>query len=294
LKVLVTGGNGLLGSKISKVGRQKGYSIYPIDKSFNTKGSHLIEQDICDREGISRIIERIRPELIIHTAALTNVDKCEREKKLAWEINVEGTRNIVECSKLHGSFLIYISTDYVFSGDKGHYTEENDPNPINFYGETKLEGERIMEKELESWCIARSCVIYGCNPAAGKTNFALWALDNLENGKMISVITDQLVSPTLNTNLAEMILEVADKRLEGIYHLAGATAISRFDFVLQLATVLGLDPGLIRQAKSKDMNWKAKRPKNSSLDISKASNTLQNKPLALDQSLSLLKSELER
>jgi len=188
--------------------------------------------------------------------------------------------------------LIYVSTDYVFSGKKGMYTETDETKPINHYGKTKLEGEKIVRNLMPDWCIARPSVIYGSVPAAGKTNFALWVIDKLRKGEQIKIITDQYVSPTINTNLAEMILEVAQRRLTGIYHLSGATPINRYDFACLIAETFDLNKNLIKPAKSEEMNWNAQRPKNTSLNIEKASRTLTKKPLKIEDALNKLKEEI--
>ncbi len=188
--------------------------------------------------------KRIKPDVVVHAATLTDVDKCELNKELAWKVNVEGTKNIVEAAKATGSFLIYISTDYVFGGENGRYKETQAPNPINYYGLTKLKAEEIVKTQKE-YFIARPSVIYGSTPAAGKVNFALWLIETLRKGEHVKIVTDQWNTPTLNTNLAEMTLEVIERRLTGIYHLCGATRVSRFEFAEQIADVFNLDKGLI-------------------------------------------------
>ena len=172
------------------------------------------------------------------------------------------------------------------------YTENDETKPVNYYGKTKLEGENIVRNKMSEWCIARPSVIYGSVPAAGKINFVLWILDKLRKGEQIKIITDQCISPTLNTNLAEMIIEVAQRRLTGIYHLSGATPLNRYDFACLIAETFDLDKNLIKPAKSEEMNWKAKRPKNTSLIVKKASRTLSKKPLKIEDALNQLKKEL--
>ncbi len=231
--------------------------------------------------------------MVVHAATLTDVDKCETNKELAWKVNVEGTKNITEAAKNAGSFLIYISTDYVFSGEKGQYKENDKPDPINYYGLTKLKAEEIVQAQAE-YFIARPSVIYGSTPAAGKVNFALWLIETLRKGERARIVTDQWNTPTLNTNLAEMTLEVVERRLTGIYHMCGATRVSRYDFAGQIADAFGLDKGLIDPVLSSQFTWPAKRPMDSSLDTSKSQKTLQNKPLTMDAALKQLKFELSQ
>lgn len=293
IRILVTGGSGLLGAKIAEVGIRHGHHITLGFNSHTLEPGNSLKLDVTDSHEVTRAFELVKPEAVIHAAALTDVDRCEREQKLAFKINVEGTRNVLNASNQLGSFLAFVSTDYVFSGEKGNYSEDDEANPINFYGCTKLEAEQEVRKSPGDCCIVRPSVIYGSKPAAGKVNFALWVLNKLRDHEQIRVITDQWVSPTLNTNLAQMILDVVENRHTGIFHLSGATQLSRYDFALELAEMLDLDAGLIQQATSKEMKWAAKRPVNSSLNVEKAKRSIDVKPLEIHESLSRLKKELE-
>jgi dTDP-4-dehydrorhamnose reductase len=291
LKVLVTGASGLCGSKIAQLTPQ-GNSVYSGYKRDKPKYGISIQFDITNLNQVTRAFSKINPDVVIHAAALTNVDECEINKELAWKINVEGTKNIAEASKKCHSFLVYISTDYVFNGEKGNYTETETPDPINNYGHTKQKAEQIVQTTVNEYCIARTSVIYGATPAAGKINFALWLLKKIKQKEQVKIVVDQWNSPTLNTNLAEMVMEVMQQRLGGIYHLSGATRISRFDFAKSIASAFNLDSGLIIPSESSDFSWAAKRPRDSSLKVEKAQSTLKNKPLQVDQALLQLKSEM--
>ena len=208
-------------------------------------------------------IIRCKPDVIVHAAALTDVDKCEQNKDLALKVNYHGTLNIVKACEPIKPFFIYISADCVFDGKKGMYSEDDEPNPINFYGYSKLMEEKAVTTSNLEYCIIRSSVIYGSKPARGKINFALWIIEKLRNKEAISVVTDQYVSPTLNTNLSGMIVEVAEKRINGILHLAGATRISRYEFAQKIAEIFSLDKTLIKPITMNDINWVAERPRDS-------------------------------
>ncbi len=236
-----------------------------------------------------KVMNEIRPDLIVHAAALTDVDLCERRRELAMLINYEATRGIARIASELNSFVVYISTDYVFNGERGLYSETSEPNPVNFYGTSKLKGEHAVEEELSDYMIARASVIYGPTPSSGKVNFALWLLDKLQRGERTKVLKDQYVSPTLSINLAEMILESVERRITGTFHLAGSSRVSRYEFAKALADVFGFDASLVESALMKDMQWLARRPRDSSLDISKASSTLKAKPLPLIDSLTRLR-----
>ena len=293
MNILVTGASGLLGNKLTELLINKGYKVYSGYYKHKSKYGVPVKLDVSNENMVSKTIEKIKPNVIIHAAALTNVDKCETDKELAWNINVLGTKNIALSSEKHKAFLIYISTDYVFQGDKGLYIEDDDPNPINYYGLTKLNGEEEVKNILSEYCIVRSSVIYGSTPASGKTNFALWVIEKLKNNETINVVIDQWNSPTLNTNLAEMIIEVIERRLTGIYHLAGATCINRYEFAKLIAKSFELDDTLINPINSSEINWIAKRPRDSSLNVEKANRILSNKPYTIREALKTLKRELE-
>lgn len=294
MKLLVTGASGLLGSKLCELAIRKNYEVYSAYNQHKPLHGTSIQFDVTDRITVDEIFEKIRPEAVVHAAALTNVDKCELEKELAWKINVEGTRNIAKSCREHHAFLIYVSTDYVFDGEKGIYRETDNPAPINYYGLTKLEGEACVKHSTTKYCIARPSVIYGSTPATRKMNFASWLLDKLNRKERVKIVIDQWNSPTLNTNLADMILEVIERRLTGIFHLAGATRLSRYEFARLLAEMFALDTDLITRASSKEISWIAKRPKDSSLNVDKACQTLKNKQLEIREALQSMKKEMEQ
>jgi len=292
LRLLITGASGLLGLEISKIALRKGYDVYSAYHKHKKTYGKLVKLDIRNYKNIEKSFKEIKPDFTLHAAALTDVDRCEQEKKLAWDVNAQGTKNIVEQVKNFKRFLVYVSTDYVFSGEKGFYVETDEPNPVNYYGHTKLMGEQKVRSLQSEWCIVRPSVIYGALPVAGKHNFALWLMDRLQKRKSAKIVADQWVSPTLNTNLAEMILEIVERHLTGVYHLAGASRISRFRFAEKLADIFNLDRKLIKPSNMEKMNWLAKRPKDSSLNVSKALRTLINRPMKIEEALKKLKSEV--
>jgi dTDP-4-dehydrorhamnose reductase len=181
----------------------------------------------------------------------------------------------------------------VFNGEKGLYSEEDQPDPINYYGYTKLKAEEAVRSILNDHCIVRTSVIFGSKPAAGKINFALWVLESLKQKRRINIVIDQINSPTLNTRLAEAILEILDRRLTGLYHIAGATPISRYDFACLLAEEFKLERELIQPTTSDKINWVAKRPKNASLNVAKAQRSLKKKPLDIRDAIRILREELK-
>jgi dTDP-4-dehydrorhamnose reductase len=291
LKLLITGAGGLYGSKLAQLAFERGFEVYSSDIQMQSVYGNLVKLDVSVKAQVDDVFHRIKPDVVVHAASLTDVDKCELNKELAWKVNVDGTMHIREASEREEAFLVYISTDYVFSGEKGYYAESDAADPQNYYGLTKLIAEEIVQT-LPEFFIARPSVIYGAAPAAGKVNFALWLIETLRKGNRVKIVKDQWNTPTLNTNLAEMTLEAVERRLVGLYHLCGATRVSRLEFAKVVADVFGLDKGLIDKVSSSHFSWLAKRPVDSSLDTSLAQRTLRCKPLPLKKSLEQLKLEL--
>jgi dTDP-4-dehydrorhamnose reductase len=289
--LLVTGASGLLGNKIVKLAG-KNCELIPM---HNTKPLHpnSLKLDITNQNQVSDIFDQLKPEIVIHTASETNVDKCETQKQQAWKINAEGTLNIaLACSKI-GAKLVYISTDYVFDGEKGNYEERDEPNPINNYGFAKLEGEKQVIQHCQEYVILRTSVLYGWHP--WKQNFATWVINSLKQNKEITVVEDHYNTPTLADNLAEMVLEAVQKDLQGLYHASGSQRISRYEFAQQIAKIFNLDQNLIKPIKMSQLTaWIAKRPKDSSLNTDKIQKQLKTKPLNITEGLNRMKKEAEK
>lgn len=280
-KLLIIG-TGLLGSRIVEIASNEfeiinTYNKNPVD--LQSTVSHQL--DITNQKLTFRLIKKLNPEYIIHTAAHTSVDYCEVHRSEAYSVNVTGTRNVVEASGEIGAKLVYISTDYVFDGAKGMYREGDVTNPINYYGKTKLEGEDVVKTICDDWIIARTSVLYGWNPA--KPNFVTWALDELMAGNRIRIVSDQFNSPTLADNLADMIIKLIRRDENGVFHTSGGERISRYDFAIRIAEIFDLNSELIEPITSDQLNWTAKRPADSSLDVSKISNI--EKTLTIEESL---------
>lgn len=292
MRLLVTGASGLLGTPLCELAAKRNYQLYATYSQHPPLHGSPLKLDLTNAQAIVEAIEKTEPEAIVHAAALTDVDKCEKEKDLASRINTEATATIAKLCSEHGTFLLYVSTDYVFNGKKGMYKETDKPNPINHYGHTKLKGEESVRESKSEYCIVRTSVIYGTVPAVGKTNFALWLLDRLKRKEETKIVTDQWNSPTLNTNLAKMILEIIEKRTTGIFHLAGATRLSRFEFAQLLAQTFNLDSAWIKPALSREMPWTSTRPKDSSLDVRKATETFRTKPAIINEALLTMKEEM--
>ena len=293
LRLLITGASGLYGSKLAHLAQTKGHQVFSVYNQHKAAYGKPVQLEVSDREQVEKTFIELSPEVVVHAASLTDVDRCELNRNMAWKTNVEGTKNIVAAANAANASLMHISTDYVFNGETGQYKETDSPNPINYYGVTKLKAEEEVKSTANTYCIVRPSVIYGATPAAGKVNFALWLLNNIKKGEKVKALVDQWNSPTLNTSLALMTLEIVERKLTGIFHLSGATRISRYDFARQVAQKFNADSSLIVPTLAKDFLWVAPRPRDSSLDTSKAQRILKNKPLTIEYALQEMRQELD-
>ncbi len=264
-KILITGSSGLLGiCLLESFGRD--YDI--LGASRNPSDHSTLTFDISDKDDTISHISDIKPDLVIHSAAITDVDYCELNKEEAWKTNVEGTRNIVDACLKTGCKLIYVSTDYVFDGEKGMYKEDDETKAVNYYGLSKLEGEKIVVGSGLPNVIARTSVLYGGYDR--RLTHATWMIDKLGKNEEIKMATDRYKCPTLTDNLSEMIKDLHEKDVTGIYHTSGSERISMYDFAVNIAEVFDLDQDLIKPQTTTEFKQPAKRPVDSSLDVSKA------------------------
>ena len=278
---MVTGSSGLLGRRLVSLLRRD-YEVVGIDM-YVPEGQKDLAVDITQKERTLEAIVDSAPSVVVHSAAETDVDRCETERDLARRINVEGTANIADACVRAGAKLILVSTDYVFDGNKGNYAETDEPNPISFYGLTKLEAERIAASTSPDSLIVRTSVLYGWHPT--KLNFATWVLKGLRERQILKVVNDHINSPTLADNLADAIRKATKYNSQGILHIAGSERISRFDFARRIARQFDLGESLLVPVEMKDLDWIAKRPRDSSLNVGKAEKELDIELFGVDRGL---------
>jgi dTDP-4-dehydrorhamnose reductase len=281
-KLLIIGSSGLVGSKIAALSNEYGFEAYNATHSRKTSLPRALQMDITDHDATLSLVRQVQPSVIINTAAITNVDYCETHAEEAQRLNVIGVRNLAEASTENKSRLVQISTDYVFDGASGHYTEDDTPKPLNLYGRTKLEAEGIVST-LQSYAIARPSVIYGWNPpettgtpsdSLKPMNFAMFVADKLKKNEPVKAVRDQYSSPTFADNLAEAILKLARFHGNGAFHTAGKTCMSRYEFAIKLAQLFDYPRSLVQPVYSSDFKQAAQRPKNSCLKVDKAEHAL--------------------
>jgi dTDP-4-dehydrorhamnose reductase len=292
-KILITGSSGLVGSYFCRLTTLKKYRAYTLFHLEPTNFGNSFSVDLSNSPGIFRqVLNEVEPDIIVHLAAMTNVDQCEIERNTADKINHLSVKQLVNyIGNNKECYLLYVSTDYVFDGEKGDYVEADETNPINWYGMTKLLGEQeLLKCNSENWFIATTSTPYGVH--AKKLSFPSFVVTNLSQKHEINVLTDQITSPTYALNLTEMMLELIDNRMKGIMHLSGSSQISRFKQAQEIASAYDLNKELIKPASIEGMRWKAHRPKNSSLNIQKAYATLAKKPMEFKESPLLFAAEL--
>jgi dTDP-4-dehydrorhamnose reductase len=293
MKVLIIGGGGQVGSKIAEQAKDR----FEVCATYQTRkppldDSRIFRSDKTNREAIFKVFQETRPEVAIDTAALHNVDYCETHRDEAWAVNVQGTVNVAQACQKHNARMIFVSTDYVFDGTKGDYTEDDNPNPLNQYGKTKLEAENTIARICSSYAIARPSVIYSHVPptqqesSSGKPlNFAMWLTQKLSNHEPVKIVTDQYSSPTLADHLAETLLKLAEVRKNDLFHVAGGTKLSRYELALKIAQKLNLDEKLISPIMTDQLKQLANRPMDSSLSVAKIERDLSLRMPAIDKAL---------
>lgn len=265
--ILITGASSLPGYRTTLEALKRGYEVLAISKErdvvIDSKNLKKIKVDLTQEGKIIEILEETKPEVIIHIAGYGDVDGCERNPKLAMELNYLSTKRLLQFSKKFRPFFVYLSTDYVFDGQRGSYKESDVPFPINYYGLSKFCGELAVEFLADEFAIVRASSIYGFGP--GRENFAKFLVKKLSNDEKVTALIDQFTTPTQASLLGEAILEIIERKLTGIFHVVGEK-MNRFEFAIKVVETLGLKKDLIIPIKMNEMSWIAKRPKDSSLD----------------------------
>ena len=291
LKFLVTGSAGLIGRQVVK-DLSETHEVFSCYNKSKPEHGNIIKMDLLNHEMISNVMSEKKPDVVIHLGAMTAVDLCDAQQDNALKINSQATEILAkECSKIN-SFMVYVSTDYVFDGNTGMYEENDTANPLGFYGKSKLLGEKSIQNFSSNWCIARTSTPFGLHPT--KKSFPIWVIENLQKQKQIDVLTDQFTSPTYVPSLSRMLIEISERHLTGIIHVAGASKISRYEMASLVSDKLGLDGKLLREISINDIKWEAQRPKDSSLNVSKAIFTLNQKPQKIDHDVNLFIDEIKK
>ncbi len=285
MKILITGGSGFLGRNISSILKSR-YQVFSAFHSNpqNIAGCKTVKVDLRCEQEVESLIERIEPDIIIHAAAVSSPDICEKEKQAAWDINTGGSMNILRAAKKAGNpRIVYISTDMVFNGAKGFYTEKEIPVASNYYAMTKLESENILLDKYENTLVLRISLQYGWAPE-GSTSFTDWLYSNLKNATPSPLFTDQFRTPLYVKDTAIAIEEAGIKSsAKGLYHLGGNQRLDRYSFAFIFATLFDFPKTLLVKSSLKDVTHNAPRPEDVSLDSSLFYRTFNFKPRSINE-----------
>lgn len=297
IKILVTGSNGLLGQKLSTI-LIEDKNVEPIltargKSAINLTRGKFVSLDISNAEEVDRVLSGNKPDVIINTAAMTQVDQCETDREACWNANVKAVENLITSSRKINAHLIHVSTDFIFDGTRGPLDENEKPKPVNFYGESKLAAEKAIIDSDINWAILRTVLVYGVTQDMSRSNIVLWVKDSLEKKKNIKVVNDQWRTPTLAEDLAQGCYLAATKKAKGIFNISGKDFMSPYDIAIRTAEFFNLDKSLIALTDSSQFKQPAARPLRTGFVIEKARKELGYEPHSFEEGLALLARQIE-
>lgn len=300
MKILITGANGLLGQKLVSLiaGKPDDTLIATArgeDRNPAPAGNYRYrEMDVTDAAQVMEVIGETQPDVVIHTAAMTNVDQCEEDKEGCWLMNVTAVEHLIQACQETGAFLVHLSTDFIFDGADGPYREEDKAHPISYYGESKLAAEqRIMDSPI-SWAIVRTVLVYGIAHDMSRSNIILWVKKNLEEHKQIFVVNDQWRTPTLAEDLAEGCYLIASGKAEGVFNISGKDLLTPYEMALKTADFFDLDKSYITETDGSRFSQPAKRPPRTGFILDKAYAVLGYQPHTFDDGIAVLAQQMAR
>jgi dTDP-4-dehydrorhamnose reductase len=293
MKLLITGANGLLGQKLVQLSVDRGTPLLATSRGpsrIKTPEINYLSLDITDREAVIRTVSDYNPTVIVNAAAMTNVDQCESDREGCWELNVAAVSHLIEAASGVGAHLIHLSTDFIFDGSDGPYKEDDQPNPVNYYGQSKWAAEQLLMKSEIKWSIARTILVFGATPGSTRSNIMLWVKQNLEAGNPIRVVADQFRTPTLVEDLALGCYLLAERSATGIFHISGKDLLTPYDIAIITARYFALDESLITKTDSDQFKQPAQRPLRTGFIIEKANGILGYQPHSFEEGLAITAS----
>lgn len=291
MKILVTGTNGLLGQYLVRDLAEEGHIVIatgrgdcrtPVDDFPQVL---YLPMDVTDETAVDKTVSETRPDVIIHAAAMAQPDACELDQPACRITNVEATRYLCTAAAAIQAKLVYISTDFVFSGDEGPYKEDDTTGPINYYGQSKLDAEEIVKTTLSDWAIVRTVLVYGNILTGTRSNVVTWVKENLEKQNPIKVVSDQVRTPTYIEDLSKGIRLVIEKGGRGIYHISGKEVFTPYEMAIQVADYFGLDKGLMEKVDASVFTQPAQRPLKTGFIIEKAERELGYSPVSFKEGI---------
>lgn len=296
-KVLITGSNGLVGQALQFEFLQNtqldivATSLHE-NRFLQNEAIQFEILDITNATQVEYVLGMYKPDVIINAAAISQIDFCEENKDLAWEINVQGVQHILRSAEKIKAHVVHLSSDFVFDGYRGMYAENDQANPVSFYGQTKLESEKLVQAYPYKWSIVRTVLVYGNNPNINRNNILTWVYNALQEEKEITVVDDQLRTPTLDRDLASGIRTIVEKQATGLFHISGNEYVSVYEFALKIADVFQLSKAFISPISSLHLNQVGKRPPKTGFNITKANKELGYIPASINDGLLYLKNKM--
>lgn len=299
MKILITGANGLLGQKlVLLLAGNPEVALVATSRGANRNTYALPSYvyrglDVTQPEQVMQVITEEKPDVIIHTAAMTNVDEAEEHRDTCWLMNVEAVGHLIQAAEAQRCFFIHLSTDFIFSGDRPLLREGDDARPVNFYGKSKLEAEKLVMNSQLDYAIVRTALVYGITPHMSRSNIILWVKHSLENGQRINVVDDQYRTPTLAEDLAMGCFLIAQRKAQGIFHISGEEVLTPYQMAMQVAAFFQLDDSLITQTDSSTLQQKATRPPETGFVIDKAIDELGYQPHTFREGIAIVHEQLQ-
>lgn len=290
MKILITGANGFLGHYLVEQLLEKGFEVIATGRGesrlpFHGKpGFTYAPMDFTNMYDVHDVFSKYKPQAVVHAGAQTKPDESELNQMETYLTNVEGTVNLLVNAAELQSFFLFVSTDFIFDGERGMYKEEDEAKPVNYYGRTKLEAEELVKDYEADWAIVRTVLVYG-KPLTGRNNILTIVRDKLEKGEVYNVVDDQVRTPTWVGDLAAGIVTILEKKAIGIFHLSGRDILTPYQMAIKTANYLGLDPALINRVTASNFSQPAKRPAKTGFDISKAKKEIGYDPISFDDGL---------
>ena len=298
MKILITGSNGLLGQKLShKLRIDDAVELIATSKGKNRvsakDGYTYHSLDITNKAAVEGLIEAQKPDVVINTAAMTNVDLCEDEKAACDALNVDAVQYLADACARIDAYLIHISTDFIFDGEDGPYKEEDEPNPLSYYGLSKLKSEQLLYAHKVKWSILRTIIVFGVGENLSKGNIVLWAKGALEKAEPLNIIDDQFRAPTLAEDLADACILAAKKKAYGIYNASGKDIMSIYEIVERIAKYYGNTTENLNKISTATLNQKAGRPPRTGFILDKAKEVLGYNPHSFEECLAIIDEQLD-
>lgn len=294
MKILITGANGLLGQKIVKFCLHQGIDFSATSSGENRNpddcpDENYYSMNITNKLEVENVIKTASPTHIIHTAAITNVDYCQLNPSECEEVNVEATKFLADICAQEDIHFQFLSTDFVFDGEKGNYSEEDDVNPVSIYGKSKADAEQyLIDGSFKNWSIVRTIIVYGTGNNLSRSNLIVWAKESLEKGIEMKIIDDQFRAPTFVDDLALACIAILRNNKKGIFNIAGPKAYSIFEIVNKVAQHFGYSMNNVHRISSETLNQPAKRPPKTGFNLTKAKSEINYEPRTIEESLSLI------